>query len=171
MFLLSSAFCVVCLMAPEGLRADTISGTIQDPSGAVIAGARIEITSDNLAQPVVLISDGLGKFSSPELKPASYSVRVLREGFEPLVKVVDLLGSIQLQLTLAIAREQVSVNVPGKNSALANSDPVYRRLRDVGLGETFSVDNFTLSWEAATFQFQKGTLTVLGPLDGVMTGA
>src|SRR5262249_46802604 len=32
------------LAAATGLRADTITGTIKDPSGAVVAGARIEIT-------------------------------------------------------------------------------------------------------------------------------
>jgi Carboxypeptidase regulatory-like domain len=91
----------LCLVGPTWLRAETISGTIQDSSGAVIAGAQIEITGGDLAQPVVLASDGLGKFASSELKTGTYSVRVTRDGFEPLVKTVDLRGPIQLQLTLA----------------------------------------------------------------------
>jgi hypothetical protein len=159
------------LLGPTGLRADTISGTILDPSGAVIAGARIEITGGDLVQPVVLSSDGLGKFASPDLKLGTYSVRVVREGFEPLIKAVDLHGAVQLQLTLAIAEQQVTISVPGKTMAFANSDPVYRQLRGIGLGQSFRFDNFTLSWDTATFQFQKGTLTVLGPVDGVITGA
>jgi len=165
------AFLLLCLLGPTWLRADTISGTIQDPSGAVIAGAGIEITGGDLAQPVVLSSDGLGKFASPELKPGTYSVRAVREGFEPLVKTVSLQGSTQLQLTLVIAHQQVSITVPGKNLAFANSDPLYRQLRDVGLGQTYRFDNFTLNWDVATFQFQKGTLTVLNPVDGFETGA
>ena len=165
------ALLVLWLMGSTGLRAETIFGTIQDPSGAVIAGARIEITGGDLAQPVVLTSDGLGKFVSPDLKPATYSVRVTRDGFEALVKTVDLRGAVKLQLTLTIAQQQVTVSVPGKSLAFTNSDPIYRHLREIGLGETFTVDNYTLHWEAATFQFQKGTLTVLGPVDGVTTGA
>ena len=171
LFVLPMASLLLFFIIPIHLRAETIFGTIQDPSGAVIAGASVEITGGDLAQPIVLTSDGQGKFTSPDLKPASYSVRVTRDGFEPLVKAVDLRGTIQLQLTLSIAKEQVSVIVPGRTLALANSDPVYRRLRDIGLGETFGVDNFTLSWEAATFRFQKGTLTLFGPVDGVITGA
>jgi hypothetical protein len=60
---------LLCLIVPTWLHAGTISGTIHDPSGAVIAGARIEITGQGLAQPIVLSSDGLGGFASPELKP------------------------------------------------------------------------------------------------------
>ncbi|MGB6026781.1 MAG: M1 family aminopeptidase, partial [Candidatus Sulfotelmatobacter sp.] len=49
--------------------------------------------------------------------------------------------------------------------------PVYRQLRDVGLGESFHFDNFTLTCDVATFQFRKGTLTFLGPVNGEVTGA
>jgi hypothetical protein len=169
--LLKMALFLLCLMAPAWLLSQTISGTIQDSSGAVIAGARIEITGGDLAQPVVLSSDGLGKFASPDLKPGTYSLRVTRDGFEPLVKTVDLQGPAQLQLTLAIAQQKVTVSVPGKSAAFANSDPVYRQLREIGLGQTFRFDNFTLTADAATLQFQKGTLTFLAPVDGVVTGA
>src|SRR5271156_2162519 len=162
---------LLCLMTPAWLRAETISGTVQDPSGAVIAGARIEITGGDLEQSMVLSSDGSGKFASPDLKPGAYSVRVTRDGFEPLIKTVDLRGAVQLQLTLTVAKQQVSISVPGKSLAFANSDPVYRQLREVGLGETFRFDNYTLHWDAATFQFQSGTLTLLAPVNGVVTGA
>ena len=165
------ALFLLCLLIPAWLLADTISGTIQDPSGAVIGQARVEITGEGLQQPVVLSSDGLGKFASPELKSGTYSVRILREGFEPLTRNVDLKGSVQLQLTLAIAQQQVSINVSGKNLAFANSDPLYRELRTVGLGSTYRFDDFTLSCDVATFHFQKGTLTVLNPVEGVETGA
>ena len=158
-------------MAPAWLYAETISGTVQDPSGAVIAGARIEITGGDLTQPIVLSSDGLGKFASPDLKPGTYSVRATREGFEPLVKAVTLPGGGPLQLTLSIAKQQEVISVPAKSLAFANTDPVYRRLRGLGLGDSFRFDNFTLTWDAATFQFQKGTITFLSPVNGVVTGA
>jgi hypothetical protein len=165
------ALFLLCLIVPSALYAQTISGTVQDPSGAVIAGARIEITGGDLTQPITLVSDGLGKFASSALKPGTYSVRVTREGFEPLIKSVNLQAAVELQLTLAIAKQQEVVSVPGKSLAFANTDHVYRQLRDLGLGESFHFDNFTLTSDAATFQFQKGTLTFLSPVDGVVTGA
>ena len=170
-FSLRIALFLFCLMSPASLLSQTISGTIQDSSGAVIAGAHIEITGSDLLQPLVLSSDGLGKFSSPDLKAGTYSLRVTRDGFEPLVKAVDLQGPVQLQLTLTVAKQEVTISVPGKSMAFANSDPVYRQLREIGLGQTFRFDNFTLPWDAATFQFQKGTLTMLTPVNGIVTGA
>jgi hypothetical protein len=155
----------------SALHAEIISGIAQDSSGAVIAGARVEITGRDLTQPVVLTSDGAGKFSSPDLKPGTYSLRIVREGFEPVGKTVDLKESVQLQFTLAIAKQQESVTVLGKSLAMANSDPFYKQLRDLGLGQSYRFDNYTLSIDTATFQFLKGTLTVLNPVDGIETGA
>jgi hypothetical protein len=51
------------LALPAGLHAATISGTVKDPSGAVIPGARVEITGGDLLQPVELTSDPLGQFA------------------------------------------------------------------------------------------------------------
>jgi peptidase M1-like protein/carboxypeptidase family protein len=168
---LKIALLLLSLTAPAWLHAQTISGTVQDPSGAVVADARIEITGASLSQPLVLSSDEAGKFTTPDLKPGSYSLRILRDGFDPLVKTVDLRTSVVLQLTLSIAKQQVNISVTGKSLAFANSDLVYRELRNVGFSETFRFDNFTLTTDVATFQFEKGTLTFLSPVDGVVTGA
>jgi hypothetical protein len=137
----------------------------------VIAGARIEISGGDLAQPVVLSSDGFGKFATADLKPGTYLVRVTRDGFEPLIRSVDLQAAVSLQLTLAIAKPEVKISVAGKSLAFSNSDPVYRQLREIGLGQTFRLDNFTLNCDVGIFQFQKGTLTFLNPVNGIVTGA
>ncbi len=94
-----------------------------------------------------------------------------REGFETLAKTVEIKEAVNLQLTLIIAQQRVSVTVPGKSAAFANSDPVYRELRGVGLGKTFRFDRFTLDWDCAKFEFQQGTLTMLSPVKGIVTGA
>src|SRR5258708_8676868 len=105
------------------------------------------------------------------MKGGKYWVGVTGDSFEPLIKNVALQGSVQMQLALTIAKPSVSISVAGKSLAFANSDPVYRQLREIGLGQTFRLDNYTLTWDAATFQFQKGTLTFLSPVNGVSTGA
>jgi hypothetical protein len=159
------------LAGPLCLHAETISGTVADPSGALIPGVRIEITGEDLSQPLVLSSDAEGRFSSPNLKPGTYTLRVTRDGFEPLVRTVELEGEVNLQLNLAISRQRVQVNVPGKSLAYANSDPIYRNLRDLSVGRTFHFDNVTVLVDTATLQFQKGTLTFLSPVNGVVMGA
>ena len=168
---LKVALICLCLTASTWLHAQTISGTVQDPSGAFIPGARIEINGVDLVQPIVVSSDAAGRFASPDLKPGVYSLKVTHDGFEPVTKSVELQASLQLQLTLAIAKQQANISVTGKNLAFANSDPVYRKLRDLGLGESFRFDNFNLSLDAGAFQFEKGTLTFLSPVNGIVTGA
>lgn len=170
-FFLKVVVLLCWLAVPLCLHADTLSGKVEDQSGALIPGARIEITGGDLTQPLVLTSDATGSFSSPDLKPGTYSLRITRDGFEPLVKTVELHGAMNLELRLAIAQQREQVTVTGKSLAYANSDPVYKNLRAVGLGETFHLDNFTLPLDAATFQFQKGTITFLSPVNGIVTGA
>src|SRR5580658_785830 len=153
------------------LRADTISGTVKDPSGAVVVGARVEITGVNLSQPIVLASDESGKFAAPNLNPGKYTVRVAKDGFDNLVTTVDLKGSADLMLSLTITAQQTSVNVTEKNMAFANSDSVYRQLRDTGLGESYHCENFTLRLDVGTFELKSGTLTLVGLVDKFVTGA
>jgi Peptidase family M1 domain/Carboxypeptidase regulatory-like domain len=162
---------LVSLFASTLLHSEVISGTIHDPSGAVIVGARIEIGAEGMPQPVVISSDAVGRFSSPDLKPGSYSVRVTKDGFETQIRTVELKAPVELQFTLSVAGQQVSISVSGKVSAMANSDALYTKLRNVGLGDTFAVENFTLTWDVATFQLRSGTLTLLGPVEGIATGA
>src|ERR1700687_4369347 len=89
-----------CLIGPMGLHAETISGTVKDTTGAVIVGAQIEIAGGDLTKPIVLLSDGLGKFASPDLKPGKYSVRAQRDGFEAVEKTLNFQGSVQLDFSL-----------------------------------------------------------------------
>jgi hypothetical protein len=159
------------LLTTTWLHAAKISGTIKDPKGAVIAGAKVEISGGTLPQPVVLTSDGSGRFVSPDLKSGNYVLQVSREGFATRTETLELTDSLELDLTLAIPIQETKISVPGTATASANSDPVYKQLRDVGLGESYRVENLSLTWDVATFQFRSGTLTFLAPVEGQTTGA
>lgn len=170
-FLHASIMVLLCLALATHLRADTISGTVKDPSGAVVAGARVEITGGDLSQPIVLTSDESGKFAAPNLKHGRYSVRVAKEGFDDLVTTVDLEGTADLPIKLTIAAQQTRVNVSEKSSGFANSDAAYRQLRDAGLGESYRCENFTLTMDVGTFQLKTGTITFLALVNKYETGA
>src|SRR6266478_1548676 len=162
---------LLCLALAPHLRADTISGTVKDPSGAVVIGARIEISGNNLAQPLLLTSDESGKFAAPNLSAGKYSLRVSKVGFDDLVTTVDLHGTAELPLKLTIATQQTSVTVNEKSTAFANSDAAYRQLRNDGLGDTFLCENFTLPMDVGTFELKSGTITLLAPVNKFQTGA
>lgn len=168
-FFLSIFF--LLLAASPSLRAQTISGTVKDPTGAVIPGAHIEIAAADQSQILTLTSDDLGRFTSPPLKPGAYTIKVSRDGFEPLPQSVTLKENLQLQLTLTVAEVKTTVSVPGGVSPFLNSDPLYSSLRSVGLGETYRAENVTVTLDVATFHLRDGTLTFLAPVNGVVTGA
>ncbi len=162
---------LVSLILATPVRGDTISGTVKDPSGGVVIGARIEITGGDLLQPLLLTSDESGKFVAPNLNAGKYSIRVAKEGFDDLVTTVDLHGSADLALKLTITAQQTSVTVTEKSTAFANSDTVYVQLRNDGLGDTFRCENFILPMDVGTFELKSGTITFLGRVSKFETGA
>lgn len=170
-FLYASVLALLCLALATHLYADTLSGTVTDPSGAVVAGARIEITGGNLPQAIRLTSDESGKFAAPNLGPGKYSVRVSKEGFDDLVAAVDLQGTTDLPLSLKITSQQTRINVTEKSSAFANSDVLYRQLRDAGLGDSYRCENFTLTVDVGTFHLKSGTITLLQLVNRFESGA
>lgn len=170
LYMVLAALLAVSLVLAVRLAADTLSGTVKDPSGAVVAGAKVEIGGGALAQPVALVTDATGKFSAPNLAPGTYTVRVTKDGFEAFTTTVDVKGVADVAVSLTIAAQQTTVNVTEKSSALANSNSVYRALRDVGLGESYSVENFTMPMDIGTFQFIHGTFTALAPVKDFVTG-
>ena len=156
---------------PASLYGAKITGAVKDPSGALVPHAQIEITGGELTQPLGLESDDLGRFSTQELKPGKYDIKVTKQGFEQLVNSVEVSADLDLQLTLAIAVQQTHIEVSGQALAFANSDPVYRELRSLGMGDTFELNNYSANIDVGTFHFQNGTLTWLKPVQGVVTGA
>ena len=168
---LKLTFVLFWLLAPTFALAQTISGTIQDSSSAVIENARIEISGPNLPQPLVLTRCGrqvrISQLASRNLFPPRHSRGLPSLWSRPSTPK----ASLQPALTLSVASQQVTVTVPGRSLAFLNSDPVYRQLRQIGLGQTFRFDNFTLLPTLRHFTSAKEPLTFLAPVQGVVTGA
>ena len=162
---------LVCLIFTSQAHADTISGTVKDSSGGVVIGARIEITGGNLSQPLLLVSDESGKFTAPNLNAGKYTLHVSKEGFDVLVATIELQDKAELSLKLAVVAQQTSITVNEKSLAFANSDSIYRQLRDDGLGETYRCENITLPMDVGTFELKSGTITFLAMVDKYETGA
>src|SRR5260370_24725359 len=99
---------LLCLGWGASLRADTLSGTVKDPAGLTVAGARIEITGEGLPQPLILTSDEAGKFVASDLKPGKDSLHVRKESFQPLDTSSNLQRTANLSLTLATAQQQTT---------------------------------------------------------------
>jgi hypothetical protein len=152
-------------------RADTLSGTVKDSSGGVVAGARVEISGGAAAPLVVVTTDQTGKFSAPNLPAGKYSIKVSKDGFDNFETTVEFSGTADIAISLKIATQQTSVTVTDKSLAYANSDPAYRQLRDIGLGDSYRVENYTMTLDVGRFVFKSGTITLLAPVNNTVIGA
>jgi len=69
------------LFAQTTVGTGSIVGTVSDPSGAVISGAKVAITNIATQQVVSLATNSSGSFNSGALIPGEYQVRISSEGF------------------------------------------------------------------------------------------
>jgi hypothetical protein len=85
LLVLSAVFSVLSLYAsPTG----SISGSVKDPTGSVIAGATVTLTNTATNAKIVTASNPSGEFQFPQLAPASYSLTVEAKGFKRFVTTV-----------------------------------------------------------------------------------
>ena len=73
-------FCVCAVFAQRDLS--TLAGTITDPSGGVVANAKVTITETSTGQVYSILTNSLGEFVRPALKASTYAVSVSAPGFK-----------------------------------------------------------------------------------------
>src|SRR6266478_1009441 len=87
------------ILSAAGLMAQTfrgtILGTVTDPSGAVIAGAKVTVKNTGTGLERTSVTSADGSYSMPELPIGTYSVTVVQQGFQTFVATgvtVDVAG-------------------------------------------------------------------------------
>src|SRR6266851_5065299 len=102
----------VALSAAAQEQRGAIEGTVKDSSGGVIPGAAVEAKST--AATVTTVSDSVGKYRFPALRPGRWSVSAVLSGFGPAtIKNVDLaLGdTLKVDLTLGPVSVTAAITV------------------------------------------------------------
>jgi len=95
-----------------------ISGTVTDPSGAVISGAKITLTYALTGQQRSVVTDTSGVFTFPELVPGTYNVAIAAQGFQPYSQTNIVVGASE---KVALHEIQLSVgNVSTEVTVTAN---------------------------------------------------
>src|SRR5215472_14258119 len=92
----------------------TITGTLTDPSGAVVPGANVSIVNDRTGASRETTTNDQGSFSFPELDAGMYRVSVNKTGFKKLsLKAVELhvgdVTNLNLKMEMGAAAETVVV--------------------------------------------------------------
>ena len=75
-------------LAQTTVGTGSIVGTIVDPSGAVVGGARVTITDVATGHVISLVTNSSGAYNSGALIPSNYKVRATAKGFRQL-RLVD----------------------------------------------------------------------------------
>jgi hypothetical protein len=93
----------------------SLSGTVKDPSGAVVAHAKVSATTPTLVGVKETVTDAKGQYHFANLPPGSYVVTVDLPGFKTLKREGLLLEvghspTVDLTLSVGSATDQVEVN-------------------------------------------------------------
>jgi len=120
-WLLLSAF---ALFAMAQVPVGTITGTVTDPSGAVIRDASIVIRNKATGIERQLKSDGDGNFVAASLPAGIYEVKTVVEGFRTLLREVTVAtGSVsRVEMILEVGQKTEIVTVEGTGSAQVNTE-------------------------------------------------
>jgi hypothetical protein len=92
----------------------TLTGTISDTTGAVVAGAKITITEQETGIRGTVQSDSNGVYIRPLLKPGLYSIEVEASGFKKSIQRDILLNTgdrvgVNIQLTVGDISQSVEI--------------------------------------------------------------
>lgn len=118
-----SGACVTILAQGTG-NSGSITGTVVDPSSAVIAGATVEIQNKVTGYGKSTTTDSAGTFRFPGVPQNNYHLTVTAAGFQPHAEdvMVQTTVAVNLKIALTLASSTESVNVSA-DSDLVESVP------------------------------------------------
>jgi len=79
-----------------------VSGTVLDPSGAVVVGATVEMRNPVSGFDRKATTDSLGRFSFPNVPFNPYHLTVTGKGFAPAAQDVDVRSMVPINLTISL---------------------------------------------------------------------
>src|SRR5579872_7411282 len=98
----------------QGETTSAITGSVADPAGAAIPGTTVTVTNVENGLKRSVKTDDSGRFSFPQLKPGTYSVKAEADGFAPQQNNAVSAGlgqkqTVDFKLNIASASESILV--------------------------------------------------------------
>jgi hypothetical protein len=115
-----AVFCAALLAATPAARAQfdtgTVNGSVNDPSGAAVAGATVKLNNLALKTTLVRTTNAKGQYEFPDVQPGTYTVAVDAPGFaKSVTKPFDLTVAarqrIDVPLSLGTGSDTVTVSL------------------------------------------------------------
>src|SRR5437868_4686246 len=131
LFAAVAMFAVAALVSAQGLS--TINGSVTDPSGAVIPGAKITATEvdTTLSRETVSSPDGL--YTINGLRPTRYNLTASAAGFRRVLQtglVLEANDSVTINLKLEVGTASETVNVEANAVQVDTTSSTIRQVVD-----------------------------------------
>jgi hypothetical protein len=125
--LLLAALLPFAAFAAQSGNVGSIQGTVSDPTGAVIPGARVHLYNSVSRLDRTTTSDAAGQFTFQNVPYNTYQFEVDAPGFGHLHQTQDVRSSVMLNLdpVLSISAATSTVTVEATTGDLIESDPTF----------------------------------------------
>jgi Carboxypeptidase regulatory-like domain/TonB dependent receptor len=126
----TASICLVLLLTVPSqaqLYTGSITGVVQDPSGAVVPKASVVLTDNDKGQKYTAKTDSSGRYVLRALPPSTYAIRVEAAGFKSeeqrgIMLVVN--QNLTLNVPLQLGKTSETVEVTGQAPVLETEDAV-----------------------------------------------
>jgi hypothetical protein len=143
------AFCLAASLSPaqSGGNSGSVSGTVLDPSGAVVPDATVEIHNPVSQFSRSTTTDKSGYFNLPNVPFNPYHMTVSATGFAPSTQDVDIRSAVpvNLKVNLTVTGSTTSVNVEAEATDLIENDPTFHTDVDRNLFNKIPLESTTSS--------------------------
>jgi hypothetical protein len=104
----------------------SIHGTVSDPTGAVVAGATVEVQNPVSGYVRSTATSASGTFQFSNVPFDTYHLTVIQKGFQPAVQDVDVRSGlpVRLKISLQLATVATNVTVTTQANDLVETTPV-----------------------------------------------
>ena len=113
--ILRASFCLLFLLISVfAQERGTLTGTVQDKTGAVIPGARVVVTNTATNTTFTTTSTDVGQFTAPNLTPGTYTLRAEKDGFRPSLTsglVIDAGATVREEISLEVGTSTQAIEV------------------------------------------------------------
>ena len=121
----------------------TVTGTVTDPSAAVVPNAAVEIRNPVSGFDRSTTTDNSGKFSIPNVPFNPYHLTVTVPGFAPYAQDIDVRSIVPVSLTinLTVKGSSTTVTVEASGADLLENDPTFHTDVDRGLFDKLPLES------------------------------
>ena len=171
----------------------SITGRVNDPSGAVVPGADITVTNEGTSAVRQVKTSSSGLFSVPNLDSGSYRVRVASKGFssydrQDVVVMANQVVDLEVNLQIGSSADSVQVTAPSPiintesndlstsmRSEAAEALPLIgRHAADYGIYTYTTLATGTSTSSSSSypiFEWTRSTIGVMATMDGIDVAA